>query len=423
MKRFAGLWAFVLAVAGFLGPFALASSALASTSDDQVTLSPSGVVVTTGDSPYGRVLFTASGRALYVLSMDTVGNASTPAASSCTGTCATAWMPLLAAGSSGPFQASGGVERSHLGTISRSNPSGFQVTYFGHPLYTFVRDTAPGQTNGENVAAFNGIWDLVTARGQPDAGDATVSLELSANGPVLDAPTAFSTHRSLYILTTDPPNQSTCFDACARIWPPLLTTRRPTADSGVFGNGLGTIRRPDDTLQVTYFGHPLYRFAFDLFPGAPSGLTNGEYLVDPFALGVWYTEAPSGAADPGVATVASEGSSLGTVLSFSSPNSRPTGPFTLYAFSADTATASACNDACAIAWPPLLTSAPPLAASGSGLDPTHLGAILRSDGTFQVTYFGHPLYLFARGFSGTAGEGVSAFGGTFNAVSLSGTLQ
>jgi predicted lipoprotein with Yx(FWY)xxD motif len=357
-----------------------------------------------------------------MFSFDTIGTQGTPAQSNCTGTCATAWIPFLAPGPTGPFEARGGVKESQLGTISRTNPSGYQVTYFGYPLYTFIKDTGPGQTNGENVGAFNGIWHLLTVTGQPNAGDATVGLEDSANGPVLDTPTASSTYRSLYNLTTDPPRDSTCFDGCARFWPPLLTTREPMAGPGVLARGLGTLRRSDGTRQVTYFGHPLYLFAFDLGAGAPSGLTNGEDLVDPFAFGVWYTMAPAGTPNPGTAMVASESSSLGTILAYNSPNllNPIPGPFTLFAFSADTQTSSACNGACANAWPPLLSSTPPLAASGSGVSQANLGTILRQDGTFQVTYFGHPLYLFSHGFSGTGGEGITAFGGTFQVVSLAG---
>ena len=419
MQRFAGIWAFLFVVGSLLGAAGSATPVWAS-----ATSAPNGtdaaVVVTGAESPFGHVLFGAVDRALYVLSFDAVGSQGSPAVSHCTGSCASAWPPLLAPGPSGPFQTGGGVRGDQLGTILRSDGT-YQVTYFGHPLYRFVRDTSPGQTNGENVAAFNGIWDLLTIHGQPDAGDATVTLELTTDGPALATPTANSTHRSLYLLTTDPPGQTTCFGNCARIWPPLLTTHKPSAGPGVLADGLGTLRRPDDTLQVTYFGQPLYLFAFDLTPGAASGLTNGEYFVDQFNHGVWYLVAPSGVANPGAAPVASEPSSFGTILAINPPAPGAGRPFAVYAFSPDTATASACTDACARAWPPLLTSGPPVAASGSGVNQAKLGAILRPDGTFQVSYDGHPLYLFSHDVPAAVnGEGITAFGGTFHVVSLAG---
>src|SRR5947209_1735643 len=65
--------------------------------------SSSGVVVTSGGSPFGRVLFTDKGRALYMFSFDTVGTPAAPANSACAGACAVAWIPLLAPHSNGPF--------------------------------------------------------------------------------------------------------------------------------------------------------------------------------------------------------------------------------------------------------------------------------------------------------------------------------
>jgi predicted lipoprotein with Yx(FWY)xxD motif len=168
----------------------------------------------------------------------------------------------MASGPNGPFDAEGGVEASHLGTIKCANPNGYQVTYFGYPLCKFIADSKPGQTNGENVAAFNGIWHLLTVQGRPNAGDAHVSLELTANGMVLDPPTAFDTHRSLYLLTAYSSSSSACNGVCAGIWPPLITGTPPAAaaGSGVDSSHLGAILRSDGTFQVTYYGHPLYLF-------------------------------------------------------------------------------------------------------------------------------------------------------------------
>lgn len=399
----------VFTLAIFLGLFigATAGTALAQTPPSAV------VVLTSQQTAYGAVLFTGDGKALYMLSYDTVGTANTPAVSSCTGTCAAAWPPLLASNFAGPFQTEGGVQARALGTIVRPD-STFQVTYFGHPLYMFVRDTAAGQINGQNVGAFNGLWNLVTVQGQPDPGTATVTLEASPAGQVLATPTAFGAYRSLYDLSADYPNVSTCFQDCARFWPPLLTAGQPTAGTGVDPAGLGTIRRPDGTLQVTYFGVPIYLFAFDLGPGAKSGLTNGEDFVDQAANGIWYLVSPHGISAPAPATIGASTTGFGATLNFAKSS--------VYAFSGDSTTSSACTGVCARTWIPVITTGNPQAAAGAGLNPAALGTFTRADGTTQVTYNGHPLYNFALDFAGTSGQGSSAYGGTFNLVQADGTL-
>jgi predicted lipoprotein with Yx(FWY)xxD motif len=329
--------------------------------------------------------------------------------------CTQVWIPVMA---TGPLMAKNGVIQSGLGQMNRPG-IGAQVTYFGHPLYTFGFDGEPGQVNGQDVTSFSGFWRLMSINGQPAADRASVRLELSPNGPVLDTATAFGTTRSLYVLSFDPRNRSTCTGPCAAIWPPLLTNQQPRAGAGVSSTGFGALRRSDGTLQVTYFNRPLYLFAFDLGAGAPSGQTNGENYVDPLAQGVWDTVSPQGLPNPGAISVVTETASSGMILATPATNGGGT-TATLYAFSADSATTSKCLGPCARFWPPLLTSQPPVA--GSGVDGSKLGAIQRPDGSFQITYNGHPLYLFAPALNpSTAGEGASVFGGTFQVVTPAGT--
>jgi predicted lipoprotein with Yx(FWY)xxD motif len=93
----------------------------------------------------------------------------------------------------------------------------------------------------------------------------------------------------------------------------------------------------------------------------------------------------------------------------------------LYAFSKDTPEASACEGACAKAWPPLLVeSGEPEPSNGASA--ARLGTITRGDGTRQVTYAGLPLYTYSGDDQpGQAkGNGVSAFGGTWTALKGSG---
>ena len=93
---------------------------------------------------------------------------------------------------------------------------------------------------------------------------------------------------------------------------------------------------------------------------------------------------------------------------------------TLYLFQKDTGTKSACFGACATAWPPLRVTGKPLV--GSGASAALVGTTTRSDGKPQVTYNGHPVYLY-QGDSGagqTNGQGITAFGGGWFALNAQG---
>ena len=93
---------------------------------------------------------------------------------------------------------------------------------------------------------------------------------------------------------------------------------------------------------------------------------------------------------------------------------------TLYMFAKDKNGKSACNGSCAKYWPALVTQGKPTA--GSGVKPSLLGTTTRSNGSRQVTYNKHPLYTYVldKRSGQTAGEGVSAFGARWYAVSATG---
>src|SRR5215468_6956273 len=69
--------------------------------------------------------------------------------------------------------------------------------------------------------------------------------------------------KTLYLWAHDKGRKSTCYGDCAGYWPPLLTRGKPVARGGAQARLLGTTRRSDGHLQVTYRGHPLYRFVQD----------------------------------------------------------------------------------------------------------------------------------------------------------------
>lgn len=420
---------FTMTTALLAVPFAVtAVAATASAAPVAPAHHAGAVVITTQHTKFGTVLVTGSGESLYVFSGDSLpfstaagspqlactalNKAPAPASTPCT----TAWPPLTA---SGPVVAQGGVSHKALSTVTRNGVT--QVTYFGHPVYGFINDKAAGEVNGEDVAAFDGTWYLDHPNGKPAVEVPTVTTEVTPNGIVLSSPTAAG-GRTLYSLTADTPRTSACTGPCAALWPPLLTANgRSVAGTGTSRRLLGTIRRADGTLQVTYHGHPVYFFAFDLGAGAPAGLTNGEYLLDPAPVdGNWYTVLPQGIPNPGTTKLGSETAGGKTILAVAgNPINHVVA--TLYAFSADTATASTCTGQCAMIWPPVITTTP---AAVSGMaNGALLGTIQRADGTFQVTYNGHPLYFFAKALdSGTEGNNITAFGGTFTIVNVSGAV-
>jgi predicted lipoprotein with Yx(FWY)xxD motif len=114
---------------------------------------PATVSTTTG--PLGTYLTSVNGRTLYLFGKDT-GTTST-----CVGTCTENWPPLLTKGAP---KAAGQAQPAKLGTTARSEGT-TQVTYAGQPLYLFIGDTAPGQTKGQGVNAFGGVWYVVSPAG------------------------------------------------------------------------------------------------------------------------------------------------------------------------------------------------------------------------------------------------------------------
>ena len=77
--------------------------------------------------------------------------------------------------------------------------------------------------------------------------------------------------RSLYLFEKDKRGHSACSGACAAYWPPLLAHGAPKARGGARQSLLGTIKRSNGTRQVTYAGHPLYRYLLDTKRGETSG--------------------------------------------------------------------------------------------------------------------------------------------------------
>jgi predicted lipoprotein with Yx(FWY)xxD motif len=117
----------------------------------------SGQAATLGvaNGSLGKILVDSQGRTLYLFQADKGTK------SACTGACAAAWPPLR---SSGQPTAGAGATASMLGTTKRSDGKP-GVTYNGHPLYTFADDQSAGDTTGQGVNAFGGLWYVVSPAG------------------------------------------------------------------------------------------------------------------------------------------------------------------------------------------------------------------------------------------------------------------
>jgi predicted lipoprotein with Yx(FWY)xxD motif len=216
-------------------------------------------------------------------------------------------------------------------------------------------------------------------------------------------------------------------------WPALTTKGQPVAGPGVSQSLLSTVHRSDlNADQVTYAGHPLY-----LFDPGPNSFFGANFYETVQPLPPWHTSwylvSPSGTPATSAAALETEAPQPGshyqqTKLAVEMlPGIAPGGvAVSTYTFSGDQAGFSECYGPCAIDFIPVYTDGAPMA--GSGVNAGALGVISRFDGTKQVTYHGHPLYIYSKerplpgkhgpSTTGTTGngKGVSAFGGTFDLV-------
>jgi predicted lipoprotein with Yx(FWY)xxD motif len=206
-------------------------------------------------------------------------------------------------------------------------------------------------------------------------------------------------------------------------WPAITSATRPVAGPGVSAGLLSRVYRKGVGYQITYAGHPLY--LFDQQPGAVTGEGWFEPGLPPWH-GIWWLMSPDGSPAPWAGTLTTTSINGKRVLAEPFLTGIGWVKFPVYTFSADQpyySSACAANASCARAWPSVLTQDQPgltgVSASGAGEIgiPGHLT---------QVTWYGHPLYLFSHEQlmplpNGAAaptgnGNGIKAFGGTFSLV-------
>src|SRR6266540_3982916 len=144
---------------------------------------------------------------------------------------------------------------------------------------------------------------------------ATVDLRKTNLGRVL----VNSKGHTLYLFKRDKSGKSLCKASCPKFWPPLLRHGKLTAGSGVKASLLGTTRRSNGSLQVTYNKHPLYTYILD----KKAGQTKGEGVL---AFGAkWYAVSARGRAVVKPPTTTTTGTTYtgttytGTTYTYTSP--------------------------------------------------------------------------------------------------------
>jgi predicted lipoprotein with Yx(FWY)xxD motif len=139
---------------------------------------------------------------------------------------------------------------------------------------------------GSSVATTGGHAHQALRLHPGPAGPATITTATGRDGTYL----VDGSGRALYMWLGDTPGKSDCTGDCALSWPPLTTGARPKVSGGAASADVGTLARADGTRQVTYKGHPLYRFVVDSGPGTTKGQGSSSFGAR------WWLVAPTGSA-------------------------------------------------------------------------------------------------------------------------------
>ena len=134
------------------------------------------------------------------------------------------------------------------------------------------------------VSALVATTAAALALGDAKSGRTHVDVAKSQFGRIL----VDSKGITLYDFPPDKGTTSVCYGACAALWPPLITSGKPVAGPGARASLLGTTKRKDGKLQVTYGGHPLYYFVSDRRRGETTGQGINQFG------GPWWVVSPAG---------------------------------------------------------------------------------------------------------------------------------
>jgi predicted lipoprotein with Yx(FWY)xxD motif len=265
------------------------------------------VGATIGSSSLGEILVGPNGLTLYGFTNDA------EAASTCYGTCAEAWPPVLVGRD---FALAPALDEGLFATTTREDGT-FQLVAGKWPLYYFAGDAVPGDVNGQGSGD---VWFTVAPDGALITDESSAAAQSSDDGtgdgiinsvsPIATASTDLGEiltdegGLSLYGFTEDVDGEPSCSGACGDAWPPLLIGG-PDLPSDLDPSVFSVVTRADGTFQLRAGPWPLYRFAGDAGPGDVNGQGSGE---------VWFLAAPDGSLLQGSAPSAAsdgEGASSG----------------------------------------------------------------------------------------------------------------
>jgi len=300
-----------LTAGGDAGSTAAQSGVASEAAINPIAASP--VDATVGASALGDILVGPNGMSLYGFTNDA------QAASTCYGTCADAWPPVLA---DRDFTLAPGLDEGLFATTTREDGT-FQLVAGKWPLYYFAGDAVPGDVKGQGSGD---VWFVVTADGVLITDTAAASDAAASDPESSDTATAEATPApaapsdsdgqpvpvgvsateageilvdagglSLYGFTNDSDGQSNCDGACADAWPPLLVDG-VELPRGLDPQVFSIVTRSDGSFQLKAGKWPLYRFAGDGGPGEINGQGSG---------GVWFLAGPDGSLLKGESAAAS----------------------------------------------------------------------------------------------------------------------
>lgn len=237
------------------------------------------VAASSADTALGEILVGEDGLTLYGFTNDIDGT------STCTGTCAEAWPPVVV----GPDWSLGpGLDTGVFSTVRRDDGSE-QLVAGKWPLYYYAGDSAPGDLNGQGAGE---VWyavgldatlieDEPPAEGDAASGGESVRVSGSAIGEIL----VDGGGNTLYAFTQDVDGVPTCTGDCAATWPAHVLDGDPVLADGLDPEVFSLVDGAEGGQQLVAGTWPLYRFSGDANPGDVDGQGSG---------GVWFAVAEDG---------------------------------------------------------------------------------------------------------------------------------